>query len=383
MKIERTFSRSGITLPKFWPADTEARLEKTTGDDTAITTSDSKQTRSRASFATSRSAFGAVSKNEYDDYFRLDNCADMNVCNDLSRFTNYKGLHDEIIRFGDTKTQVEGKGNVAISIQTPGGRSVVQLTNVAHVPGFHWNLISTHALEEQGLYLNTRTCWMEYSDGSKAFQVQKHGAFRVVEPNSDNASIRVKTNHESTQAFATAKISRAPQTAAASMDVWHARLGHIHKEALQHVPKSTKGVILNTHDFQRNTNICPACELAQAHQQVSRVPTWRGTYPFEKVHMDLIDMDEAFNADSWVVHFYYDHSAYHISFNRTNKTQEELVSVTREFLAITNDNWGFTTRYLRSDGERGLGSGLTRRLSSQNGTRTGTWTMHHAAVQRS
>jgi hypothetical protein len=71
--------------------------------------------------------------------------------------------------------------------------------------------------------------------------------------------------------------------------------------------------------------------------------------------MDLIDMEEAFNADLWVVHFYCDYSAYHILFNLPNKTQDELVSVTREFLAITNTNWGFTTRYIRSDGEKGLG----------------------------
>ncbi|KAE8855424.1 hypothetical protein PTNB73_10081 [Pyrenophora teres f. teres] len=72
--------------------------------------------------------------------------------------------------------------------------------------------------------------------------------------------------------------------------------------------------------------------------------------------MDLIDMEEAFNADSWVVHFYCDYSAYHISFNVTSKTQDELVSVTKEFLAITNDNWGSKTRYIRSDGEKGLGN---------------------------
>src|SRR5690242_10596378 len=34
---------------------------------------------------------------------------------------------------------------------------------------------------------------------------------------------------------------------------------------------------------------------------------------------------------------------------------ERLLQVTQEFLAITNDNWGFTTRYIQSDGERGLG----------------------------
>ena len=32
------------------------------------------------------------------------------------------------------------------------------------------------------------------------------------------------------------------------------------------------------------------------------------------------------------------------------------MSVTIEFLAITNKNWGFTTRYIRSDGEKGLGT---------------------------
>ena len=71
--------------------------------------------------------------------------------------------------------------------------------------------------------------------------------------------------------------------------------------------------------------------------------------------MDLIHMEEAFNLDAWVVHFYCDYSAYHVSFNLPHKSQEELSAVTREFLAITNDSWGFTTRYIQSDGEKGLG----------------------------
>ncbi|KHO10745.1 hypothetical protein MAA_11654 [Metarhizium robertsii ARSEF 23] len=66
-------------------------------------------------------------------------------------------------------------------------------------------------------------------------------------------------------------------------------------------------------------------------------------------------INEAFNADSCVAHFYCDYSAYHVPFNLPNKTQEEILSVTQEFLAIKNDNWGFTTRYIQSDGEKGLG----------------------------
>ncbi|RKK17208.1 hypothetical protein BFJ66_g17994, partial [Fusarium oxysporum f. sp. cepae] len=149
--------------------------------------------------------------------------------------------------------------------------------------------------------------------------------------------------------------SRTPQVATASMDTWHARLGHIRKEALEHMPQAVEGVALGTRNFERKSELCPECQLGQAYQQISRIPPWRGTYPFEKIHLDLIDMEEAFNADSWVAHFYCDYSAYHISFNLPNKNQDELLSITQEFLAITNDNWGFTTRYIQSDGEKGLG----------------------------
>lgn len=204
--------------------------------------------------------------------------------------------------------------------------------------------MSTHALEKQGVFFNTRTCWMEFSNGSRAFEVKKHGAFRVVETPSSRIC---KNAHAS---------SKAPKTSTALMDIWHARLGHIRKEAIQHITEAVYGAKLSSNDFERNSDLCQICELSQPHQQISRILTWRGSYPFEKVHMDLIDMEKAFNADSWVVHFYCDYSAYHISYNVTNKTQKELVSVTKEFLAITNDNWGFVTRYIQSDGEKGLGN---------------------------
>ncbi|CAE7034426.1 hypothetical protein PTTW11_05430 [Pyrenophora teres f. teres] len=367
-KIERSFSRSKIALPDFWPSNNaDDQSEKATSQASSATVRGTRQTRPRASFATSRYASSTRRKPENNSYFRLDNCADTHVCNDKSRFTQYKPIHDEIIRFGDTNTRIEGVGNVSVNVTTPTGHGLVQLEDVAYVPGFHWNLISTHALEKQGLFFNTRTCWMEFSDGSKAFQVKKRGAFRVVEPHIYQTPQSFQPAYKAAHASATKKTSQHPKTSIASMDVWHSRLGHIRKEALKHVPIAVKGVTLSTHSFERNADLCQTCELSQAHQQISRIPTWRGTYPFEKVHMDLIDMEEAFNADSWVVHFYFAYSAYHISFNVTSKTQDELVSVTKEFLAITNDNWGFKTRYIRSDGEKGLGNEWKELIAAKEG----------------
>lgn len=118
----------------------------------------------------SKLALSTTTKDVYDDYFRLDNCADTHVCNDLSRFTQYKPLNDEIIHFGNTGTHIEGTGSVTVQVNTPSDPNLIQLENVAYVPGFHWNLINMDTLEKQGLFFNTRTCWMEYADGSNYIQ---------------------------------------------------------------------------------------------------------------------------------------------------------------------------------------------------------------------
>nr|QCF41193.1 CcxB [Bipolaris sorokiniana] len=354
-KVEKQLSRNNITLPEFWPNQrNESQLRRSSPQEEFDTISVStRQANTRASFATSRSAALSIMKyQDNDEYFRLDNCADTHVCNDRSRFAEYKPIRDETIRFGNSSTLIEGVGSINVKVKTATGYGVVQLKDVAYVPDFHWNLMSTHALEQQGLFFNTRTCWMEFANGTKAFEVTKCGAFRVVELDGDQAY----RNPRRAAYASTKKTSRDARTSTASLDVWHARLGHIRKEAIQRVPHAVQGVQLSTTNFEREAELCQVCELSQAHRQILRTPTWKGSYPFEKVHLDLIDMDEAFNADSWIVHFYCDYAAYHISFNSSSKSQQELISVTKEFLAITNDNWGFTTRYIHSDREKGLGN---------------------------
>ncbi|KAH7111116.1 hypothetical protein B0J11DRAFT_599006 [Dendryphion nanum] len=104
-KIEKNFLRNKIALPKFWPVDTSKnRFDRATGEN-ATTASNSTLTKSRAAHATSRFAFSTTATDEYDEYFRLGNCADTHVCNDMSRLTQYKPLYEEIIRFGDTDTR--------------------------------------------------------------------------------------------------------------------------------------------------------------------------------------------------------------------------------------------------------------------------------------
>ena len=137
-KIEKSFSRSKIALPDFWPSNNaDDQSEKATSQASSATVTSTQQTRPRASFATSRHALSTTRKSKNDSYFRLDNCADTHVCNNKSRFTYYKLIHNEIIYFSDINTRIKGVRNISVNITTPIGHGLIKLEDVAYVPRFY------------------------------------------------------------------------------------------------------------------------------------------------------------------------------------------------------------------------------------------------------
>ena len=89
-----------------------------------------------------------MTHDEYDDYFCLDNCVNTYVCNDLSRFTAYKLLYNERIRFGNSDAHIEGTGKVTIHVDTLLGLGLIDLEDVAYVPNFYWNLVNIDSFEK-------------------------------------------------------------------------------------------------------------------------------------------------------------------------------------------------------------------------------------------
>ena len=60
---------------------------------------------------------------------------------------------------------------------------------------------------------------------------------------------------------------------------------------------AVEGVALGTRKFEHKSELCKECELGQAHNRISHFPVWKGTYPFEKVYFNLINIEEVFNTD--------------------------------------------------------------------------------------
>jgi len=87
--------------------------------------------------------------------FILDCGLPLHICNDLDRFdpSTYQKLEraDSVLT-GDSCSYVEGYGEVQININTPIGRQLFQLKNVAHIPGFHTNVVSHKKLRQAGYH---------------------------------------------------------------------------------------------------------------------------------------------------------------------------------------------------------------------------------------
>ena len=105
---------------------------------------------------------------------------------------------------------------------------------------------------------------------------------------------------EATKDTAFISCSAAPQPpAAAPLDTWHLRIGHLHCDTLEKLSLSAKGV-----QFSRtNMSHCETCSLAKAHQIVSCHPADHATKPLVYVHLDLIQVTPAYNNHCWVLHF--------------------------------------------------------------------------------
>src|SRR5205814_2494319 len=85
--------------------------------------------------------------------FILDCGSPLHICNDLDRFdpNTYKKLDrvDSVLT-GDSCSYVEGYGEVQVNIDTPIGKQLFLLQNVAHIPGFHTNIMSHKKLRQAG-----------------------------------------------------------------------------------------------------------------------------------------------------------------------------------------------------------------------------------------
>src|SRR5438876_6516127 len=102
-----------------------------------------------ASFAT-QDTF-STSSHPLANSFNLDYGSPIHICNDFNRFdqnTFQKPDRVDPVLTGDSCSYVEGYGEVQVNVNTPAGKQLFQLRNIAYIPGFHTNVISHKKLRQ-------------------------------------------------------------------------------------------------------------------------------------------------------------------------------------------------------------------------------------------
>lgn len=160
-KIANIFRKQNIALPLWWPGN-------------SATTSQNKD-RTSESTEHSVNALHAVYAVDTEikprhNLFKLDSAATVHVSGEFNRFENFRPT-EQPIKHGDTESMILGYGSVTIEVTTPYGTKSIQISEVAYVPGFHFNILSTAALQEKGLYFNPLLGWMTDASSKRLYKV--------------------------------------------------------------------------------------------------------------------------------------------------------------------------------------------------------------------
>ncbi|KAI1003578.1 hypothetical protein K3495_g4629 [Podosphaera aphanis] len=111
----------------------------------------------------------SVTKPVYDleKSWILDSRATVHVCNDISKFNDYKPIkyNEEVLWVGDSQTQINGYGTIIMHLKSkkyPAGRPLT-LKNVAFVPSLLTNVTSLRLLNAAGVHWDTEPLILKFS----------------------------------------------------------------------------------------------------------------------------------------------------------------------------------------------------------------------------
>ena len=317
-------------------------------------------------------ALASSSSSPVMDSWVLDPAATEHVCNNLNRLEDYRpSVTPNMLQAGTQVLTVHGYGTAYITVQTLNGPAKLRLNNVAYIPGFLANLICFRRFQDKGIQWDTARARLVDHKGDHLCKVLDHHGLWLLEynPPSSEASGGVSSDEEPLAAALTTttkKRSQMPREAKSSATVWHQRLGHVGPAVIDHLvrpapkddPKGRKtlnGVNITTWDAPE-TNKCEICAITKAHEIISRrVPDTRSSKPFERIHLDIVPMKEAFNLSQYYVHVNCEYTCVRIV--KVTPLKSAIPQAILDILAFIKRRWDCQVALIRTDGESTIQQG--------------------------
>src|SRR5579871_1963199 len=289
-----------------------------------------------------------------------DTGTNTHVGNNLKHFINYSEVQPTYMATGSSSSAIHGYGDVKLSIQCGQRTRKFNLKNVAYCPGFHTNLVCGDILFEAGVKIDQEANCLTYrKTGGRFADLIRYDKFRLLKAYA----------HENTAPSAYAANSKKIFNLPGTRKVWHQRLGHCDMESIDNLPAAAEGVVLLP-EPSKNTvfgpPLCEPCTVARIQQQNSRKPAPHGTYPFERVHFDVIILDmkgkRSFTGDACIAHFWCDFTKYHRAWPLPNHTETALLPIFESIIAFAK-KFGPGVKWIHSDDEKGIGDQIEALLN--------------------
>lgn len=291
------------------------------------------------------------------DSFILDSGATTHICHTRNRFNNFQPTSEQLITAG-APLEIQGYGDVTITVQRDNTSMQVTLRNCAYIPECSINIVSCHKVFQAGISWDHQNNRLAQKDQTWCELTQINHLY-VVEHNQ-------LTTQEA--AFVSNKFIKSTQPKPAqqvSIQTLHRRFAHAGLKATDEIPNSTQGIQLANPGERFE---CEVCRLAKGSKIISRIPTQQPRAPYEIVSFDLIEFQKV-NQDAgygrYALHFYCRYSGMNHIYILPHKGEGSIHHTIRDFCTYTRRRWNLPVRVLHTDGETGVGSTTEHWLSQQ------------------
>jgi hypothetical protein len=253
----------------------------------------------------------------------------------MTDFTESSGSTTVTIANGK-KLNTAGKGHVKVDLSMSGER---QISNVTYVPEMDVNLLSVSALTEKGLAVMfsgdrchmfcERDCHTEGNPVASATKV--------------NGMYRLDVNN-----VVTVRASAVSAGDGGGHDLWHKRLGHMNRRAMNLLKSEmSTGIDYNNNDKGES---CVACiEGKLTRSSFPKKSEHRASGKLELVHTDLCGpmRVESHNGAKYMLTFTDDFTRFSHGYFLKSKT--EVLSIFKQYKALVENESGCHIKRLRSD----------------------------------
>ncbi len=203
--------------------------------------------------------------------WRIDSAATSHKTFDRSAFGTYTLITPFSVQVGDSSTSsTVDRGTVRLSIMSNGRRAVCELRNVRHIPSFVYSLVSVTTPAKHGLVVQFHEDIVKISRGGKTVPSgMRDGGLYTLDLSTPSQSGEIAL-------------------AAASLQRWHERMGHVHQAGVLEMARNQVVSSMVITPGKRDAQVCEACISGKLHRSpIPRASATRAEGLLDLVHTDI------------------------------------------------------------------------------------------------